>query len=225
MEVISYNQLVMREGGQHIQKGMNFRVQDNYSIVLMSTRKNAPYADVIFDNGVIKYEGHDVPSTSDLDKKTLDQELRTGTGKLTENGKFYSAAQEYKKGNNAPEKVKVYRKLRKGIWVDMGFYKLIDAKQEQDEHRKVFKFFLEPSIEESEDSKLKQDLLHDRIIPGDIQRTVYERDQGKCQKCGSSENLHFDHIIPYSKGGSSKVAKNIQLLCAKHNLQKGAKFK
>jgi 5-methylcytosine-specific restriction endonuclease McrA len=32
--------------------------------------------------------------------------------------------------------------------------------------------------------------------------------------------LHFDHIIPYSLGGSSKDAENIQLLCAKHNLEK-----
>ena len=63
------------------------------------------------------------------------------------------------------------------------------------------------------------------MIPGDIQREVYERDKGKCCFCGSEENLHFDHIIPFIKGGSSKVASNIQLLCAKHNLQKGAKFK
>tara|TARA_B100000686_G_scaffold289620_1_gene316415 strand:- start:230 stop:382 length:153 start_codon:yes stop_codon:yes gene_type:complete len=27
-----------------------------------------------------------------------------------------------------------------------------------------------------------------------------------------------------NEGGSSKVAKNIRLLCARHNLQKGAKF-
>ena len=47
---------------------------------------------------------------------------------------------------------------------------------------------------------------------------------GKCVKCCSNENLHFDHILPFSKGGSSKVASNIQLLCAKHNLQKGARF-
>jgi 5-methylcytosine-specific restriction endonuclease McrA len=31
---------------------------------------------------------------------------------------------------------------------------------------------------------------------------------------------HFDHIIPYSKGGSSKDPKNIQLLCVRHNLSK-----
>ncbi|MCK5258904.1 MAG: HNH endonuclease, partial [Thermoplasmatales archaeon] len=35
---------------------------------------------------------------------------------------------------------------------------------------------------------------------------------------------HFDHIIPYSKGGSSLVADNIQLLCTKHNLEKRDKI-
>jgi hypothetical protein len=61
-------------------------------------------------------------------------------------------------------------------------------------------------------------------IPGEVQRKVYERDHGKCTQCGATENLHFDHILPFSKGGSSKVASNIQLLCAKYNLQKGARF-
>ncbi len=43
-------------------------------------------------------------------------------------------------------------------------------------------------------------------------------------KCDSEENLHFDHILPFSKGGSSKTVSNIQLICTKHHLQKGAKF-
>jgi 5-methylcytosine-specific restriction endonuclease McrA len=38
--------------------------------------------------------------------------------------------------------------------------------------------------------------------------------------CGSSENLHFDHVIPFSRGGSSLREENVQLLCAKHNLEK-----
>jgi hypothetical protein len=35
-------------------------------------------------------------------------------------------------------------------------------------------------------------------------------------ECGSTDNLHFDQIIPYSRGGSPLVAENIQL----HNLAK-----
>ena len=55
MNVISYTQLVKKENGKQIQKGMNFAIQTTYSVVLMSTQKNAPYNDQIFDDGVIEY--------------------------------------------------------------------------------------------------------------------------------------------------------------------------
>jgi len=224
MKVISYTQLVIKENGKQIQKGMNFGIQKTYSVVLMSTQKNAPYNDHILEEGVIEYEGHDVPSNLNPDKKLVDQSLLTPSGTPTENGKFFQAALDYKEGIKEPSQVQVYRKLRKGIWVDMGFYDLIDAYEKQDLERKVFKFLLKPKIELNENDQEYLDLLHDRQIPGEVQKEVYERDRGKCVECGSTENLHFDHILPFSKGGSSKVAKNIQLLCARHNLKKGAKF-
>ncbi len=42
MNIISYTELVITEGGKQVQKGMNFAIQKGYSIVLMSTEKNAP---------------------------------------------------------------------------------------------------------------------------------------------------------------------------------------
>ena len=71
MKIISYHQLTAQEGGLQVQKGMNFGVKGNYSIVLMSTAKNAPYVDEVFDDGVIEYEGHDAPKSLDYDKKIL----------------------------------------------------------------------------------------------------------------------------------------------------------
>jgi Holliday junction resolvasome RuvABC ATP-dependent DNA helicase subunit len=56
-------------------------------------------------------------------------------------------------------------------------------------------------------------------IPDDVKMFVWQRDQGRCVKCGSQENLEYDHIIPVSKGGSNTV-RNIQLLCEKCNRQK-----
>lgn len=53
---------------------------------------------------------------------------------------------------------------------------------------------------------------------------VYKRDRGRCVKCSSNQNLHFDHVLPYSLGGTSKDASNIRLLCARHNLEKGSKL-
>ena len=56
-------------------------------------------------------------------------------------------------------------------------------------------------------------------IPSDVRREVWRRDGGKCVKCGSRKNLEYDHIIPVSKGGSN-TARNIELLCEKHNRSK-----
>ena len=56
-------------------------------------------------------------------------------------------------------------------------------------------------------------------IPDDVKIFVWKRDQGKCVKCSSQNNLEFDHIIPVSKGGSN-TARNIQLLCESCNRKK-----
>ena len=58
-KLLKYNQMVMNENGNHLQKGMNFGIQGSYSIVLMSVENNAPYADEMLEDGTIKYEGHD----------------------------------------------------------------------------------------------------------------------------------------------------------------------
>lgn len=49
-------------------------------------------------------------------------------------------------------------------------------------------------------------------IPEIVKLVVWERDEGKCVRCGSTQNLHFDHIIPVIKGGGSSE-ENIQVLC------------
>jgi 5-methylcytosine-specific restriction endonuclease McrA len=53
---------------------------------------------------------------------------------------------------------------------------------------------------------------------------VWKKDKGQCVLCGSKENLHFDHDVPFSKGGASLTAKNVKILCMKHNLKKGDKI-
>ena len=60
-----------------------------------------------------------------------------------------------------------------------------------------------------------------RAIPQDVKIAVSVRDQGKCVQCGSAEDLHFDHKVPWSRGGTNTV-NNIQLLCGPCNRRKGA---
>ena len=56
-------------------------------------------------------------------------------------------------------------------------------------------------------------------IPESVRIEVWRRDGGKCARCGSREKLEYDHIVPISKGGSN-TARNIELLCERHNRSK-----
>lgn len=58
-----------------------------------------------------------------------------------------------------------------------------------------------------------------RYVPQSVRRAVWSRDGGQCVECGSREGLEYDHLIPYSRGGSNSE-QNIQLLCRGCNRKK-----
>lgn len=65
-----------------------------------------------------------------------------------------------------------------------------------------------------------------RHIPRVTQFRVMKRENQICQVCTKSvidQDIEFDHIIPWSKGGSSDES-NIRLLCSKCNRKRGNKF-
>ena len=189
----------------------------------MSTRPGAPYRDRLEEGGrVLIYEGHDVPrNVTRRDPKEIDQPGFSPNGRLTENGKFAAAARSHKSGH-PPELVRVYEKIKDGIWVFNGVFALTDVWMENDGRREVFKFRLElrQEGEEPADDRARIELDHTRVIPSVVKREVWARDHGRCVRCGSSDNLHFDHDVPFSKGGTSLSAANIRLLCRRHNLKK-----
>ncbi len=105
--------------------------------------------------------------------------------------------------------------------------------------RKALEAFVEyinsdiDQIQEIESLELKiniSDLGQDRIkhttkrdISDRLKVKVLIRDGNKCRLCGitvTGNNIHFDHIKPWSKGGET-ILENIQVLCAPHNLAKG----
>lgn len=128
-DIVSYREMCDIENAQTLQRGMNFRMNQSYSVILMSQRSNAPYQDKIHDDGItIEYEGHDISRKS-----------------------------------------------------------------------------------------------HDHN-PTEVKREVWRRDDGRCVLCGDTKNLHFDHDLPFSKGGTSLSSMNVKILCMKHNLQKSDKI-
>lgn len=219
--VITYLEMCNEEGAS-LQRGMNYRLHGKDTVILMSRRPNAPYPDKIEKGGkILIYEGHDVPKSQNPKPKTVDQEIYA-LRKKTQNGLFYDAAQRYKNGGE-PETVKVYEKVRNGIWTFNGTFKLVDSWEENDSGRKVFKFKLE-ILDTPYNQKISEQVEPNRMIPSAVKVAVWERDKGSCRICGSTKNLHFDHIIPFSKGGSSTDPENIQILCAKCNLKKHDKI-
>ncbi len=64
-------------------------------------------------------------------------------GSPTRNGLFFEAVAKFKRGKGDPELVKVYEKIRPGLWDYKGMFKLVDAWEEITNGRKVFNFKLE----------------------------------------------------------------------------------
>jgi len=226
-DIFSYNDLVSEEGF-NVQRSMNYRPQNkNYSIFLMSASDDSPYNDGFSDNGkTLFYEGEDLNKREVDSPKKYDQPLFTKTGKLTNNAIFFKATENYKTNRRIkPEEVRVYEKLDSNVWSDKGWFNLVDVqyRQSEEENRKVFKFILQPKGSQGPKEGIEK-FEFSRRIPTNIKRIVWERDKGRCAKCGTTNNLHFDHIIPFSKGGSSTNPKNIQILCNKHNLKKSDKI-
>ena len=219
--IISYYELVGIEK-QNLQRGMNYRCSKGHSVLLMSTRSNAPYDDEIAADGrILIYEGHDSDKRYSKNPKKDDQPRFLPSGKLTDNGKFEKAALDFKNNKRSAEIVRVYEKIKDGIWSFNGIFKLVDSYQKQVNGRSVFKFILQLTDEKIKGLEEAVELETDaRLIPSEVKAQVWKRDKGKCVQCGSKEHLHFDHILPYSKGGTSRDVRNIQLLCARHNLQK-----
>ncbi|MEK7550922.1 MAG: HNH endonuclease [Patescibacteria group bacterium] len=223
-DILSYREMCDAENQQALQRGMNFRLNPSYSVLLMSQRSNAPYKDRIYSDGFsIEYEGHDVSKIGNVIPKNLDQTEKLPSGKLTQNGRFINAVKKFNEGNVKPEPVKVYEKIMDGVWSLKGYFDLIEYRVVRDGDRNVFRFLLRLSNRQfAHDEENNIELNHTRLIPSEVKKEVWKRDGGKCVICESTENLHFDHELPFSKGGTSLTAKNVRLLCMKHNLQKSA---
>ena len=60
------------------------------------------------------------------------------------------------------------------------------------------------------------------VIRGKLFDDVAKRDGQLCKQCRTTHDLTLDHIIQLSRGGPNELG-NMQILCRKHNSQKGAR--
>jgi hypothetical protein len=128
---------------------------------------------------------------------------------------------QYDIQNNKPVKVEGY----KDKWYFKGIFYEVDKTYNEEEamllvlesfdaERRLFERLKQKfnSHEESVSSG-------DRRIPENVRIEVWRRDGGRCARCGSREKLEYDHIIPFSRGGTN-TARNIELLCENCNRTK-----
>lgn len=205
---------------------MYFRKPPDVSVVLMSRRAGAPYVDSLSEDSTeLEYEGHDVKKEGLSNPKGTDQPWTLPNGAPTENARFAGAVEAYKSRKAECAKVRVYEKLRPGIWSDRGLFELVDFTYQENGGRQVFRFRMRLTEEADVGVQARAaDLPRSRIIPSWVKQVVFKRDKSKCVICGSGDQLHFDHDLPYSRGGTSVLPENVRLLCARHNLQKSAKI-
>lgn len=57
-----------------------------------------------------------------------------------------------------------------------------------------------------------------------IREFIFKRDGYSCLKCGNSDKLTIDHILPVSKKGENKIS-NLQTLCKSCNSKKSSSYK
>lgn len=117
-DIITYSQLTQRYG--KIQRGINYGKGAKPTIILMSSRKGAPYIDKEID-GQIVYEGEDV--YGDPNKKIINQAL------THQNRYLVNVAIKYIQNDRKAEPVIVYEKLEKNKWIDRGQFKLVGVQR------------------------------------------------------------------------------------------------
>jgi len=69
----------------------------------------------------------------------------------------------------------------------------------------------------------REDFIKATGVTRSTKQRILERDNYRCQVCGSTDGLCIDHIVPASRGGDSSDD-NLQVLCISCNTKKGNKL-
>ena len=112
------------------------------------------------------------------------------------------------------EKLKAYKKK----------YKLENKEKMKAYYRK----YLLENPGKARENKLKRrgyGIVKKGVVGRIINENIFKYGVITCEQCRESckNNYHIDHIIPVSRDGSNEY-NNLQILCAKHNREKGIKI-
>jgi len=99
------------------------------------------------------------------------------SGKPRENGKFFDSAVSYKTGAGTARPVRVYEKIKTGIWAYNGLFHLTDAWIEASNRRQVLKFKLVAVEEDAPDE------THSTCAAANYSRCVGATSTSKAEHC------------------------------------------
>lgn len=115
-----------------------------------------------------------------------------------------------------------------GAWLYAYILRRQDALQEQVLARRLYRGPARRSKRVAYKQRKSQTRRH-RYVSRELRAAVWERDGGACVRCGIGPasvpgvRLELDHVIPFSWGGPTTYD-NLQLLCHRHNSDKGNAF-
>lgn len=145
--IITHDKIKELENKKSLQRGMYFCKDRAYSILLMGTHNKAIYNDQEINQNEIIYTGHNLKRNKLIkNPNNYDQPMYNKNNSLTENGLFYTAAQDYKNNKTKARLVHIYEKIGTNQWIHKGKYSLIDSKIVPENGRNVFKFYLTKTI-------------------------------------------------------------------------------
>lgn len=89
----------------------------------------------------------------------------------------------------------------------------------------IFKGFKGYSMHSGGFNSKKKNRLQAQVFIGNVgvRRGIFELHGNICLKCGSTERIEMDHIVPVSLGGENTMD-NLQPLCKICNIKKGKKI-
>jgi hypothetical protein len=212
--ILSAAELLARTG-VNLQRGMNYRESGGLLSVFLVLEHDGVYTDEWDeDSETYTFQGHDSTlrqAQGELPKgKQVDQLAMYSDGRVTDNGKFYKAAQAFAEGvRREPLQIEVYEKLDPGVWFDKGIFNLVDAKQvtagAKGAERKVFKFYLNPAGNRAGSAESEAD-YHERMLSATEKVAIWSEAQGRCAVCSTQSALHF----------AKSNGNNFALLCETH---------
>ncbi|WP_292295051.1 HNH endonuclease signature motif containing protein [Marivita sp.] len=116
----------------------------------------------------------------------------------------------------------VWGEMERVLHLNPAIWEEIEGFAAEDVGCRVFGHVCPVFIHASGATETKGSRSQGRHIPREVMLKVVRRDAHVCQKCHKyvpDDEIEFDHVIPYSKGGPSTV-ENLRLLCRSCNRKK-----